>query len=116
MTIANVIKSIVSNHDAWKNRWNKSAGVGMITLLFMLSGSQAMAASNAAFDELVYMDDVGFMALITLNLFLFIAFMYLVSKLNGLMRTLMEDEEGRVPETFIDKVREMLTDNVPLEQ
>ena len=112
LVIAGVIKSIVSNKEVWQMRWGKGAGI--ITLLFMLTGSQAFA-QDGDFDALVTLDDTAFLALITLNLFLFFAFIYLASKLNGLFKVLMKDEEGKVPETFIDKINVLLTDAVPVE-
>ena len=112
LVIAGVIKSIVSNKEVWQMRWGKGAGI--ITLLFMLTGSQAFA-QDADFDALVTLDDTAFLALITLNLFLFFAFIYLASKLNGLFKVLMKNEEGKVPETFVDKINVLLTDAVPVE-
>ncbi|NQV52823.1 MAG: c-type cytochrome [Flavobacteriales bacterium] len=113
LVIAGVIKSIVSNQRIWQMRWNKGAGV--MTLLFVLLGSQANA-QDGSFDALVKMNDTGFIALIILNLFLFIAFIYLSAKLNGLMKMLLKDEVGKVPESFMDKVNILLTDAVPLEK
>ncbi|MEX2597451.1 MAG: cbb3-type cytochrome c oxidase N-terminal domain-containing protein, partial [Salibacteraceae bacterium] len=109
-----VIKGIVQNKKVWQMRWNKGAGV--ITLLLMLSAGTANAAPETSFDALVTMNDTGFMVLILLNLFLFAAFLYLVSKLNGLFKLLMKDSEDKVPETFMDKINAMLTDSVPVEQ
>lgn len=114
LVVAGVIKSIVQNKEVWQMRWGKGAGI--ITLLLMLSGGSAKAASDADFDALINMNDTGFIALITLNLFLFFAFLYLVSKLNGLFKILMKDEEGKVPATFMDKINAMLTDAVPVEK
>lgn len=113
LVVAGVIKSIVANQKVWEARWNKGAGV--ITLFLVMLGSQSQAA-EANFDSLVNMSDTGFVSLIILNLFLFGAFVYLAMKLNGLMKMLMKDEEGKVPETFMDKVNSMLTDAVPVEQ
>ena len=113
LVIAGVIKSIVSNKEVWQMRWGKAAGI--ITVLFMLTGSQAFA-QDADFDALVTLDDTAFLALITLNLFLFFAFVYLAAKLNGLFKVLMKNEEGKVPETFIDKINVLLTDAVPVEK
>jgi len=113
VVIAGVIKSIVSNKEVWQNRWGKGAAV--LTTLFVLTSSQSFAA-DADFDALVTLDDTAFMALVTLNLFLFVAFIYLATKLNGLMRALMADADGKVPETFMDKINTMLTDAVPVER
>lgn len=114
LVVAGVIKSIVQNKEVWQVRWGKGAGI--ITILLLLNGGAARAASDADFDALVNMNDTGFMALITLNLFLFFAFLYLVSKLNGLFKMLMKDEEGKVPVTFMAKINAMLTDAVPVEK
>jgi cytochrome c oxidase cbb3-type subunit 3 len=113
LVIAGVIKSIVGNQQVWQNRWNKGAGV--ITLLLVMIAGQSQAA-EADFDALVSMNDTGFMALVTLNIFLFFAFIYLAFKLNGLMKMLMKDEEGKVPETFMDKINVLLTDAVPVDK
>lgn len=112
--VANVIKSIASNKAIWQARWNKGAAA-IATLMLVAASSQAMAA-DADFDSLVTMNDTAFMVLITLNLFLLLAFIYLVTKLNGLFKMLIQDEEGKVPETWIDKVNVMLTDAVPVER
>jgi cytochrome c oxidase cbb3-type subunit III len=45
-----------------------------------------------------------------------LAFIYLVVKLNSLFKMLIQDEEGKVPQTWIDKVNVLLTDAVPLDQ
>lgn len=113
MVVANVIKSIASNRELWQMRFGNKAGI--ITLFFALTGASAMA-QEADFDALVTMDDTGFLALVTLNLFLFFTFLYLISRLNGITRMMMMDEEGKVPETFMDKMRTMLTDAVPVEK
>jgi cytochrome c oxidase cbb3-type subunit 3 len=115
LVIAGVIKSIVQNKEVWQMRWGKGAA-GVATLFLLFTASSAHAAEDADFDALVNMGDTGFIALVTLNLFLFFAFLYLVSKLNGLFKMLMQDEEGKVPETFMDKVNAMLTDAVPVEK
>jgi cytochrome c oxidase cbb3-type subunit 3 len=111
--VANVIKGIASNKAIWQARWNKSAAA-VATLLLVAASGQLMAA-DADFDSLVSMNDTAFMVLITLNLFLLTAFIYLVIKLNSLFKMLIQDEEGKVPETWIDKVNVMLTDAVPLD-
>ncbi len=113
LVIAGLIKSIVSNKEVWQMRWGKGAGI--ITLLLMFTGSQAFA-QDGNFDALVTLNDTAFIALITLNLFLFFAFLYLASKLNGLFKLLMKDEEGKVPETFMDKINVLLTDAVPVDE
>jgi cytochrome c oxidase cbb3-type subunit 3 len=113
LVVAGVIKSIVGNREIWQMKQGKTAGI--ITLLFMLTGSQAFA-QNADFDQLITMDDTGFVALLTLNLFLFGAFLYLVSRLNKLMKMVTKEEEDRVPDGFMAKINDMLTDSVPVEK
>jgi cytochrome c oxidase cbb3-type subunit 3 len=112
VVIANVIKSLASNRDLWQIKGRTKAGI--ITLLLGLTSVQAMAKS-ADFDALITMDDTGFLILVTLNLVLLFTFLYLVSKLNGITRMMM-DEDGSVPETFMDKMRTMLTDAVPIDK
>ena len=53
-------------------------------------------AQGTPFNEMVSMGDTGFMALIFVNLMLFVTFIYLTSKLNGLLKMMMKDEEGKV--------------------
>jgi cytochrome c oxidase cbb3-type subunit 3 len=113
MVIAGVIKSIASNHDVWKMRWNKNATA--LAALMLFGASTAMAVEND-YNNLVQMNDTGFMALLFINVILFFTFVYLTSKLNGLMKMLLKDEKGKVPETFMDKINTMLTDAVPLEK
>ena len=112
LVIAGVIKAIASNHEVWKMRWDKGAAV--LIGIFLLSGGTAMA-QGTPFNEMVSMGDTGFMALIFVNLMLFVTFIYLTSKLNGLLKMMMKDEEGKVPKTFLDKINTMLTDAAPLE-
>ena len=113
VVIAGVIKSIASNKEIWQMRWNKNA-TALAALLLMGSGS-AMAQGND-YNSLVQMDDTGFLSLLFINVVLFFTFLYLTSKLNGLLKMLMQDEHGRVPETFMDKINSMLTDAVPVEK
>lgn len=114
LIIANVIKGIAANKQIWQARWNKTATA--IATLILLGASGQLMAADAKFDELVSLNDTAFLALITLNLFLFLAFIYLVVKLNSLFKMLIQDEEGKVPQTWIDKVNVLLTDAVPLDQ
>lgn len=113
--VANVIKSLVGNKSLWSGTGSKGAGAAVITVLFLLLGGQ-VSAQEADFDALVSMNDTGFLALITLNLFLFAAFIYLVVKLNSVMNMLKKEKYDEVPETFIDKINTMLTDAVPVEK
>ncbi|MDP4763062.1 MAG: c-type cytochrome [Salibacteraceae bacterium] len=114
LIIANVIKGIAANKQIWQARWNKTAAA--IATLILVGASGQLMATDAKFDSLVSLNDTAFLALITLNLFLLLAFIYLVVKLNSLFKMLIQDEEGKVPESWIDKVNVMLTDAVPIDQ
>lgn len=87
IVIAGVIKSIVSNSSIWDRKWNKAA---VLTGLLAATASSPVLAQDGQFDQLIVMDDTGFVLLVALNLFLFVAFLYLVFKLNGLFRMLTE--------------------------
>lgn len=115
LVIAGVIKSIAGNKEIWQMRWNKGMGA-VIAVLLSLASTPLMAAQDADFDKLITMDDTGFVALVTINLILFFTFIYLTSKLNGLIKMMMKDEEGKVPKTFMDEINDMLTAAVPIEQ
>lgn len=112
--IANVIKALAGNPTLWKKKSGK-VGAAVVTGILLLIGAPAQAAEVPDFDALVTMDDTAFLMLITLNLFLFASFLYLVSKLNGLMNMIREAKGIEIPASFMTKLNEMLTDTVPIE-
>lgn len=115
LVIAGVIKSIASNADIWQMRF-KNKGAAALLALMALCSTPLFATEAPQFDNLIQMDNTGFMFLVIINLLLFFTLIYLTSKLNGLMRMMMKDEEGKVPETFMDQINQMLTKAVPVER
>ncbi len=115
VVIANVIKAVVSKSSLWSGTAGK-AGAAVVTGLLLMVSLPSQAAETPDFDALVTMNDTAFIALVTLNLFLFAAFIYLVTKLNGLLNMIRQANGYELPETFITKLNEMLTDTVPIER
>lgn len=115
LVIAGVIKSIATNTEFWQQRWNKGAA-SIALLLFSLASVPAMAANEAKYDDLISMDDTGFIALVLINGLLFITFIYLSSKLNGLLRMMMHEESRLAQPSIVAKINQMLTAAVPLER
>lgn len=114
IAIANAIKAIAGAKSLWENG-GKGKAAALIGMLMLASGS-AMAADDNSYDSLITMGDTGFIALLLLNAFLFVVFIYLVVKLNQLMRMVRKQTDGHVPASFIDKLNDMLTDAVPVEK
>lgn len=114
MVVANVIKSVASNQTVWKMRWDKASKA--IATLLLVGASGSLFAADADFDSLIMMSDTGFIVLVMLNLFLFSAFIYLVVKLNGLFKVLLQDEHGKAPAGFWSRFNRSMTDAVPIEE
>ncbi|MEQ9186088.1 MAG: cbb3-type cytochrome c oxidase N-terminal domain-containing protein [Cryomorphaceae bacterium] len=115
LVIAGVIKSIVANKKVWQSRLHQGANKAVVTLLLIGVGTTA-SAQDGRFDALINMNDTGFIALLILNLFLLASFIFLSSKLNGLMKMLLKEQIEKAPDAFIQKMNTLLTDAVPIEE
>lgn len=114
LVIAGAIKAVAGARALW-NTSNTGKALALLALFTLASGS-AVAATEHSYDSLVTMGDTGFIALIMLNAFLFIVFLYLTSKLNQLINMVRKQRDGYVPPSFFGKINALLNDSVPIEE
>lgn len=112
--ISGAIKAIASNPAGWKSKWKKTASAVLIGA-FVLSGNE-LFAQDSRFDELIVMDDIGFIVMLLINVVLFATFVFLVLKLKGLIKMMRNDDSTKVSKSFIDTISAMLTKSVPIDQ